>query len=295
MMNHEYAHVNGIRLHYVSAGHGPLLLFLHGFPSFWYTWRDQFAAFSSAYRVVAPDLRGYNLSDKPTAIEQYQLSYLVEDIRALIASLDQRPCVLIGHDWGGVVAWAFAAAYPEYLEKLIVINQPPLNITRRALYSDPLQRQRCDYMLMLHRPDAEAILAADNFALLVRSELQAGLDRGHFSAADTRAYLAAWAQPGALRGGINYYRAARFIDLFTEEGRQQIANPEIEFALPTVHVPSLLIWGEQDPFKDTDLALTGVEQSTPYVTIKRVPDGSHWIVYEHPTLVNRLIHTFITS
>jgi epoxide hydrolase 4 len=133
MLNHEYTHVNGIRLHYVTAGNGLLLLFLHGFPSFWYTWRDQLAAFSSAYRVVAPDLRGYNLSDKPMAVDQYPLTYLVEDIRALIDSLDQRPCVLIGHDWGGIIAWASAAAYPEYLDKLIVINQSPLNITRRGL------------------------------------------------------------------------------------------------------------------------------------------------------------------
>lgn len=295
MLNHAYARVNGIRLHYVTAGHGPLLLFLHGFPSFWYTWRDQFAAFSSAYQVVAPDMRGYNLSDKPAAIEQYRLPDLVEDIRALIDVLDQRPCILIGHDWGGIVAWAFAAAYPAYINKLIVVNQPPLNVIRRALYTDPAQRQRCDYMLLLHSPEAEAILAAENYALLVRSELQAGLDRGHFTEADKQAYLAAWAQPGALSGGVNYYRAARFVDLFTEEGRQRITDPISEFAVPSVQTPGLLIWGEQDPFKDTDDALAAVAKSAPQVIIKRIPQGSHWVVYEYPALVNRLIRAFIGS
>jgi len=101
----------------------------------------------------------------------------------------------------------------------------------------------------LHRSQAAEILATDDYALLVRSELQAGLERGHFTEADRQAYLAAWSEPGALTGGVNYYRAARFVDLFTDEGRQQIPDPEIEFAVPHVHTPTLLMWGEQDPFK----------------------------------------------
>jgi pimeloyl-ACP methyl ester carboxylesterase len=294
MLKHEYADVNGIRLHYATTGTGKLILFLHGFPAFWYTWRDQLAAFGQDYQVVAPDLRGYNLSAKPTNVEQYRLSYLVEDVRALADHLGHMPFVLVGHDWGGVIAWAFAAAYPSYLEKLIVINVPPLNLLRRALYEDAAQRQRCEYMLMLHSPEAESILAADNYALLVNSELRAGLERGHFSDEDRQAYITAWSQPNALTGGVNYYRAARFVDLFTEEGRAGVKHVAAAFAVPPVGTPTLLIWGEQDPFKGTYI-LDDVAQSVPNLTIKRIPNGSHWVVYEYPTLVNAAIREFIEN
>ena len=292
MWDHNYAEVNGLRLHYVSRGRGKLLLFLHGFPTFWYKWRDQLTVLGEEFRVVAPDMRGYNLSDKPVEIEQYRMPHLVEDVRALVDHLDQKPFVLIGHDWGGAVAWAFAAAYTAYLKKLIVINVPPLNVLRRTIYENPAQRQASQYMLMLHSPQAEETLTADNYDRLVRSELKAGLERGHFTEADRQAYLAAWSQPGALTGGINYYRAARFVDLFTEEGRQQILEPEIEFAIPRVEVPTLLIWGEQDSFQVVEV-LDDLEQFVPRFTLKRIPEGSHWIVYEQPALINRLIREFV--
>ncbi len=294
MLQHAYADVSGIRLHYATRGTGKLLLFLHGFPTFWYKWRDQLTAFGDEYQVVAPDMRGYNLSAKPSAVEQYRLPYLVEDVRALVDHLGHRSFILVGHDWGGVVAWAFAATYPSYLEKLVVINVPPLNMLRRALYENPMQRQAADYMLLLHSSQAEEILATDDYAVLVRSELQAGLERGHFTEADRQAYLAAWSQSGALTGGLNYYRAARFVDLFTDEGRQQIADPAREFAVPPVHTPTLLIWGEQDPFKVIEI-VDDLEQSMPNLTLKHIPNGSHWVVYEHPALINAMIKEFITN
>jgi pimeloyl-ACP methyl ester carboxylesterase len=137
MIQHEYARVNGIRLHYVNAGVGPLLLFLHGFPDFWYLWNNQIAHFSQSYRVVAPDLRGYNLSDKPADIAEYRLPLIVEDIRALIDQLGQQPMILVGHDWGGAVAWEFAARYPDYLAKLIIFSAAPvasITTARRACW-----------------------------------------------------------------------------------------------------------------------------------------------------------------
>src|SRR5690348_6018977 len=121
----SYVTVNGVRLHYVSAGKGPLILFLHGFPEFWYEWKDQLAEFGKDHLAVAPDLRGYNLSDKPAALDQYKMNVLVEDIRALGDHFShQKKFVLVGHDWGGAVAWAFAIAHPEMLEKLVIINAP---------------------------------------------------------------------------------------------------------------------------------------------------------------------------
>src|SRR5690349_7376798 len=136
-----YVTVNGVRLHYVSAGKGPLILFLHGFPEFWYEWKDQLAEFGKDQLAVAPDLRGYNLSDKPTELAGYKMNVLVEDIRALGDHFSpQKKFVLVGHDWGGAVAWAFAIAHPEMLEKLVIVNAPHPGVFGRLLSFDPAQQ-----------------------------------------------------------------------------------------------------------------------------------------------------------
>jgi epoxide hydrolase 4 len=132
-LDHRFAEVNGIRVHYVTAGRGPLIVFVHGFPEFWYEWRRQLAEFGRDHQAVAPDLRGYNLSAKPAELAQYQVPNMVEDLRALAAHLGHRRFVLVGHDWGGVVAWAFAMAHPELLEQLIIINAPHPAIFDREL------------------------------------------------------------------------------------------------------------------------------------------------------------------
>jgi pimeloyl-ACP methyl ester carboxylesterase len=201
MVQHEYAQVNGIRLHYVTAGSGPLLLFLHGFPDFWYLWNNQIAHFSQSYRVVAPDLRGYNLSDKPVDVAHYRLPLIVEDIRALLDHLGQQPIILVGHDWGGVVAWEFAARYPAYLTKLIIFSTAPLDIIRRAL-RDPDQRREWMYQLIVTCPQAEQILRAGDHYLFNLTVFGANVEvpPDYFSAADRATYQAAWAQPGAITG-----------------------------------------------------------------------------------------------
>src|SRR5262249_27054767 len=124
MIRHDFVEVNGVRLHYAAAGHGKLIMFLHGFPEFWYEWKNQLGEFGKDYLAVAPDMRGYNLSSKPADVEQYQVKYLIEDIRALADKLGQKKFILVAHDWGGAVAWAFAIAHPDYLEKLVIINAP---------------------------------------------------------------------------------------------------------------------------------------------------------------------------
>ena len=124
MLKHKYAELNGQRLHYVTAGKGKLIIFLHGFPEFWYEWKNQLAEFGRDYQAVAPDMRGYNLSSKPGEVEQYQVKYLVEDLRALAEKLGHKKFILVAHDWGGAVAWAFAMAHPDRLEKLVIINAP---------------------------------------------------------------------------------------------------------------------------------------------------------------------------
>jgi epoxide hydrolase 4 len=327
MIQHEYAQVNGIRLHYVTAGSGPLLLFLHGFPDFWYLWKDQIAHFSAWYRVVAPDLRGYNLSDKPADIENYRLPLIVEDIRALLDHLGQLPIVLVGHDWGGAVAWEFAARYPAYLAKLIVFSTAPLDVIRQAL-RDPEQRREWMYQLMVTCPQAEQILQAGDHYLfdLTVFGANASVPPGYFSDTDRAAYQAAWSQPGAIRGGVNYYRAARLADYFSTEDRQAFLDtwthpdwntagerffdglslgdvfgqatppPEDErhddVSGQNVQAPTLLIVGEKEGFALTD-RFDWFERRVPRGQLIRVPDSGHRIIHEQAALVTEYIHRFI--
>src|SRR5258708_8762749 len=123
-LQHDYAEVKGVRLHYVSCGQGPLILFVHGFPEFWYEWRNQLAEFGKDYLAVAPDMRGYNLSSKPGAVDQYRVKHLIEDLRALAAHLGYTTFSLVGHDWGGACGWDPASAHPECGEKLLISNAP---------------------------------------------------------------------------------------------------------------------------------------------------------------------------
>src|SRR5882762_7321248 len=209
MLKHEYAEVNGQRLHYVTAGKGKLIMFVHGFPEFWYEWKNQLAEFGRDYQAVAPDMRGYNLSSKPAEVDQYQVKYLVEDLRALAEKLGHKKFILVAHDWGGAIAWAFAIAHPESLEKLVIINAPHPGVFQRELASNPEQQKASQYMLMFRSPQAESLLSADNYASLVQAVLGEGLKTGVFTEDDKNAYIEAWSQPGALTGGLNYYRAAR--------------------------------------------------------------------------------------
>jgi len=137
----DYAKVNGIRLHYARAGHGQLILFAHGFPEFWFQWRRQLDEFERDYLVVAPDLRGYNLSDKPAGVSQYEISYMVDDLLALAAHIGQKKFFLVGHDWGGVVCWFLAARHPEAVRKLVILNAPHPAVFARELRNNPAQQQ----------------------------------------------------------------------------------------------------------------------------------------------------------
>lgn len=290
-LRHEYADVNGLRLHYVTAGAGPLIVFAHGFPEFWYAWKRQLAEFGRDHQAVAPDLRGYNLSSKPAGVEPYRVPHMVEDLRALADHLGHRRFVLVGHDWGGVVAWAFAIAHPDRLARLVIVNAPHPGVFARELKENPAQQKASQYMLMLRSPEAEAQLGADGFALLRERFLGPRLWREIFTDEDRRAYLEAWSQPGALTGGLNYYRAARVGPPGGEEGPAP-ASPGIEASRLVVHVPALVIWGEQDRALLTG-NLDGLDRAVVRLTIQRIADGSHWVIHEKPDQVNVLIRKFI--
>jgi pimeloyl-ACP methyl ester carboxylesterase len=288
MFEHKYADVNNIRLHYVTMGKGKLIIFLHGFPEFWYEWKNQLTEFGRDYQAVAPDMRGYNLSSKPVEVEQYRMKYLINDIRALAEHLGYKKFILVAHDWGGGVAWPFAMRHPEYLQKLIIINAVHPVIFMRELRDNPAQQKASQYILVYRTPKAEEILSRNTYALLASNLLEDGLKQGYFAEEDRKAYIEAWSQPGALTGGLNYYRAAHLGSFTGESDDSLSADP----SLFTVVVPTLVIWGEKDRWLLTG-NLEGLEKYVPNLTIKRIADGSHWVIHEKPGLVNSYIREFI--
>jgi pimeloyl-ACP methyl ester carboxylesterase len=290
-IEHAYADVSGVRLHYARAGAGPLMLFLHGFPEFWYAWRRQLEEFGRDHLAVAPDLRGYNLSAKPAGVEAYAVRHLVEDVRALAESLGHRRFTLVGHDWGGVVAWAVALRHPGALERLVVINGPHPAVFARELRENPVQQKASQYMLVFRSAEAEALLAADGHARL--RQALAPVWESRFDDADRRAYLEAWSRPGALTGGLNYYRAAR-VGPPTAAGEPAGDGLGAGREVPVLETPTLVIWGERDRALPTG-NLVGLDRYVRRLTVRRVPEGSHWVVHETPEEINALIREFLAA
>ena len=299
-VTHEYADVNGVRLHYARAGSGPLMVFVHGFPEFWYEWKYQIAEFAKDHTVVAPDMRGYNLSSKPADLSAYQMPALVEDLRALTSGLMKSTgatkFTLVAHDWGGVVAWVFAAVHPDMLDRLVIVNAPHPTLFGRLLREDPDQQKASQYMLMFRSAEAEARLSANNYEQLTRMVLGDGLRTGTVTAQDQKEYLSAWSQPGALTGGLNYYRAAQ-VGPPTAAAAPAAAGENNAAAAPAapplvVKVPTLVIWGEKDTALLTS-NLNGLDQVVERLTVKRIADGTHWVVRENAPEVNRLIREYV--
>jgi pimeloyl-ACP methyl ester carboxylesterase len=275
---HHVADVGSIRLHYVEAGEGPLVVLLHGFPEFWYEWRLQIPALAAAgFRVVAPDMRGYNLSDKPEGVERYRVELLVEDVAGLVRHLGAERAHVVGHDWGGIVAWYFAMLRPELLDRLVVLNAPhPAAFAREIVKPD--QMLRSAYAGFFQLPAVpELALRAGDFALLERVLRTEPARPGAFTDADVERYKEAFAQPGALTASLNYYRA------FARRDRP---------AVRAIAAPTLLVWGEKDPHLVVRLT-EGLEEWVPGIRVERIPEASHWVAVDEPERVNRLLAGFL--
>lgn len=281
-LSHDFADINGIRMHYAHAGAGKLMLFAHGFPEFWYCWKDLLPAFARDHHAVAPDLRGYNLTSRPQDVDAYKIDTLVEDLGALARHLGHERFTLVAHDWGGGVAWSLAIKKPRWLDALIIVNSPHPTIFERELNTNPAQQKASMYTRLFQSPKTEALLAANDFKALKDILLTEGLKRGHFTAADEAEYIKAWSQPGAITGALNYYRAANMGPPM--KPGETARSFETGIANPVVKVPTLVIWGEQDPHLLTS-NLDGLEQYVPDLTVKRIPDGTHWVIHEQPTVV----------
>ncbi len=290
-IEHAYARVNGIRVHYAHAGAGRLMLFLHGFPEFWRAWRKPIAHFAArGWLAVAPDQRGYNLSDKPEGVEAYRPRHLVEDLRQLAASLTRDKFVLVAHDWGGAIAWSLAIAHPELISHLVIINSPHPYIFWRELANNPAQQKASEYMLRLRAARAERALSENGYERLWRFAFTLG--NPGFDDEDRKAYIDAWSQPGALTGGLNWYRASPlYPPSDADPGARKLSLVADDFK---VRVPTLVIWGEDDAALLTG-CLDGLEACVPQLRVVRVPGASHWIVHERPERVCSEIERFVRS
>ena len=295
-MEHFFAPVNGIKLHCVSEGaaDAPLMLFVHGFPEYWYAWKSQLEEFGRDHRAVAFDLRGHNISDKPEGVAAYRPKPLMEDLRQLIEHLQanrtDKSCILVAHDWGGAIAWTFAAALPQYVKKLVIINAPHTVPFARALASDPVQQEASHYMLLLRHAKAERVLEANNYERLLKMFSRTADGRCALSDEEIPLYREAWSQPGALTCVLNLYRASPLYPPTPDD--PGAASLKLDPAALTVLVPTLVIWGEADTALGTTL-LDGLEDVVPDLRIKRIPEGSHWVIHEQPRQVSAAIREFL--
>jgi pimeloyl-ACP methyl ester carboxylesterase len=284
-VEHRYVDLGDVRLHYVEAGTGPLVVLLHGFPEFWYSWRFQIPALTQAgFRVVAPDMRGYNLSSKPKGVGSYRLDLLARDVERLIRALGEERAVVVGHDWGAIVAWAVAMLHPERVEKLAILNVPHPQRLSLALRT-PRQLLKSSYVFFFQLPWLpEKAVTAGNFASLRTIFRNDPVRPGTFDERDIDRYVEAFSHPGALTAAINYYRALT---------RQ---TPSLARALSrtTIETPVLVIWGERDRFLVPELARPD-PTLVPNARLERLPDASHWVQQDRPEKVNALLLDFLRS
>jgi pimeloyl-ACP methyl ester carboxylesterase len=286
---HRYADLGDVRLHYVEAGSGPLVVLLHGFPEFWYSWRYQIPALAAAgFHAVAPDMRGFNWSDKPPGVHSYRVEVLARDVERLIRACGATHAAVVGHDWGAIVAWWFAMLYPERLTRLAILNVPHPAYTlepglmRAAGVAPWRQLLRSWYVFFFQLPWLpELALSAGNFALVRRTLRRDPVHHGTFTEEDIERYVEALAQPGALTAAVNYYRALLR------------RNPlGVRAHLRRIEVPVLVIWGEQDRYLEAGLARPP-RRWVSNARVERLPDASHWVQLDRPERVNALLLDFL--
>src|SRR5258706_1880596 len=257
-IEHRLVETNGVRLHCAVDGAGPLALFLHGFPESWYSWRHQLAALAPHFRVVAPDLRGYNESDKPGGVAAYALKELVADVVGLVAAFEARDAVIVAHDWGGAIAWQFAMDHPELTKRLVVMNSPHLAIFQQQLRANPRQLLKSWYMFFFQIPWLpETLLGLGDAWAIGNAVRQSTIQKHAITDEDIRVLRAAASRPGALRSALNYYRAVFRSDESTAAlpavvrrflyGDRPLPPPRLRLEdWPKISAPTMLIWGEQD-------------------------------------------------
>lgn len=304
-MKHHTADIENVNIHYVEAGSDSAsnpsrqtIMFLHGFPEYWGTWHAQLEYFSNNYRVIAPDLPGYNLSDKPQDLSFFEVPNLIQFIAKFIQSVaPQEKVILVAHDWGGVLAWPIAAFFPHLIERLVILNAAHPSTFTREMIHNAEQRQKSEYIHELIASDAIDRLSANHHQYL-KDKIFAGMRAGTLNETQRKMYQQVWAVPGAINGMLQYYRAMPQLapsEKATGDTGKQVINPT-QMKIPHIRItcPTLILWGEQDQafVKEN---IDGVEEYVPDLRIKRFPDASHWLQHELPNEVNHEIADFLES
>jgi epoxide hydrolase 4 len=271
LVEHRYAENEGVKIHYAALGEGPLIVMLHGFPDYWYTWRYQMVALSGSYRVAAPDLRGYNLSDKPKGMENYGMRALLRDVRAVIREEGREQAIIAGHDWGGAIAWQFATHLPEMTEKLIILNLPHLSGLTRELFDNPKQQKSSQYARDFQEEGAHEALSAEKLARWVtepevRKRYVEAFERSDFEAM------------------LYYYKRH-----YPREPYKPLGPPEQK-----VRIPVLMTHGLKDPY-----LLPGALNDTwkwvgSDLTLVTIPNAGHFVQQDAADLVTRTIKSWLT-
>jgi pimeloyl-ACP methyl ester carboxylesterase len=280
---HHFVETNRIRLHYVTQGEGDLVLLLHGFPEFWYSWRHQIPALARHFKVVVPDLRGYNDSDKPA--NGYDLDTLAADIQGLIEGLGYSCAHIVGHDWGGAIAWHLAQRCPQYLNRLAILNAVPVQRLLEEVVSNLDQLQRSWYVFAFQVPWIPEWLIQQNLSEFIKNMFrEQAIRKGAFSKEDAQIYQSALAKPGVLSSALSYYRHM----LMPWNWLGNWVNTQ-----KPVTVPTLVLWGQEDSFLSPNLT-KGLEKfiTAPF-QLKLVPECGHWIQQEAPQTVNRELLNFL--
>ncbi len=276
-LEHHYADNDGVKIHYVTSGEGPLILFVHGFPDFWFGWRHQMQSLSSDYRVAALDLRGYNLSDKPQGVEYYQYNFLIEDIATVIHASKEKSVYLVAHDWGAAISWRVAAKYPELIKKLIIlsISHPKAGDKKSAKVTGKQEPSYVDYFVSKQFSEQ---LDASWFSRWVRGESARKYYREAFLNSDKQAM-------------INYYRA-NYPTLDNLKSKEFLSRKS---DLPNLKMPVMVIHGEKDTY-----ALTKAHNNTwdfidNEFSLHVFPEAGHFIQQDKSDRLTELIRRFVSG
>ncbi len=265
LLEDKYVQSGNAKIHYVASGEGPLVVFIHGFPDYWYTWRHQMTTLMDSYRVVAMDTRGYNQSSKPTEQEEYDMGLLVKDVKAVVDAEDRKEAIIVGHDWGGMIAWTFATTYPETTKNLVIVNLPHPRGLRRELANNKEQYANAEYARNFQKPESHKFINIEGLAKFVGRDEKT-----------TQRYLEAFKRSSTL-GMMNYYR-------------QNYPKPpysDLKWDMPNVEMPVLQFHG----LKDTALHRNGLNGTWDWInedyTLVTIPDAGHWSHIDKPELVSK--------
>jgi pimeloyl-ACP methyl ester carboxylesterase len=294
MRQERIALSTGVTLNVALAGpeDGEPIVFLHGFPESHRTWRNQIADLSRDYRVIAPDQRGFAASDKPEGVENYHTDKIIADVTALADALDVKHFTLVGHDWGGAVAWAAALTHPLRVKRLVIVNAPHPLIFQKSLIEDEAQREASQYITFLRASGAEAAIAAIGADSFLEKLLLSHSDPTKLPDEEREAYRHDWQQPGALTPMLNWYRGSKIV---VPAPAEEASAPLWTHApFPALRMPTLVVWGLKDPAL-LPIQLNGLDDLVKDLRLVTSPTAGHFITWEEPGIVTSAIRDFLAE